>query len=259
MTGFTENNLVSPEETQFYAGTRDALVVIAVTYQKEWPDGYGARGWKLDSSLDDPAVIATTAETGCQIDTSVLIHDMLDHYISGFPLSGHRNEAMALIQLGSRTNSSPQPDYEQMVDEDIINGMVNGEPLRSFLPNELVHLLPIELLNPKEAIAVLEKHLGTEKLRAQLIDNFFNIGKRGITLAQANWKRLGLDYNRRTEMGHCLQKLLVWGDNLVQEHNYSRATAEFMLNNRFCQLTINSPKKHVYKELINGNDYSDSW
>ncbi len=62
-------------------------LVIPVTYKREWQDGFGARGWKLDCALDDPNVIAATAETGCQINTSVLVHDILDHYISGFPLT----------------------------------------------------------------------------------------------------------------------------------------------------------------------------
>jgi len=59
----------------------------------------------------------------------VFIHDILDHFLSGFGVSGHRSEAMALIQLSKRTGS----DYEQLVTEDILNGRVNGEVLQSLL------------------------------------------------------------------------------------------------------------------------------
>ena len=87
-------------------------VVVRVTYRSEWPDGFGARGWKLDIALDDPEIIASTPSPGERINTSVLVHDILDHYVSGFPPSGHRNEAMALIQLSTRTGSDPRSDYE---------------------------------------------------------------------------------------------------------------------------------------------------
>lgn len=70
----------------------DNGIRIPVTYRHEWHDGFGARGWKLDYSLDDPYIIAATAETGNRIPTSVLVHDILDHYLCGLPLSGQRNE-----------------------------------------------------------------------------------------------------------------------------------------------------------------------
>lgn len=80
-------------------------VEVSVTYRREWQDGYGARGWKLDVSLDDPEVIASTAEAGLRLPTSVLIQDILDHHLSGLALGGHRNEAVALHQLGLRTGA----------------------------------------------------------------------------------------------------------------------------------------------------------
>ncbi len=110
----------------------DLNIQIPVTWRLEWDDGFGARGWKLDDSLNDPYVIAATADTGSRIATSVPVHDILDHYLCGLPLSGHRNEAIALVQLGLRTGSSPAPDFAAMVDEDLLQGRVNGESMRSF-------------------------------------------------------------------------------------------------------------------------------
>ena len=101
-------------------------VQVPVTYKKVWDDGFGARGWKVDATIGDPAIIASTRETGLRINTSVFIHDILDHFLSGFGVSGHRSEAMALIQLSKRTGSDPGSDYEQLGREDILNGIVNG-------------------------------------------------------------------------------------------------------------------------------------
>lgn len=232
---------------------RTPSLVIPVTYKPEWQDGFGARGWKLDCTLDDPNVIAATAETGCQISTSVLVHDMLDHYISGFPLSGHRNEAMALIQLASRTGSDPRPDYTQMVDEDLMQGHVSGEQLRSFLPPVFLKFIPDDSMSGEQVISMLVDKLGRSVLRTALIDHFFELGERGIPLAQASWQRHGLDYQLRKQFGLCLQKLLIRGDNVVREKECSYAHGEFLLNNRFCQLHITTPDRHELKESVNGN------
>ncbi len=80
----------------------DDCVQIQVTYKKVWDDEFGARGWKLNATIGDPEIIASTRETGQKISTSAFIHDILDHFLSGFGVSGHGSEAMALIQLSKR-------------------------------------------------------------------------------------------------------------------------------------------------------------
>ncbi|MCA1806103.1 MAG: hypothetical protein LC646_12430, partial [Xanthomonadaceae bacterium] len=121
---------------------RDAMQSIPVSYRREWQDGFGARGWKLDVSIDEPSVIAATAEHGMRVPTSVLVHDILDHHLCGFGIGGHRNEAMALLQLAARTGADPRVDFRQIVDEDLMQGHCNGEPLLAFLPDDLVALVP---------------------------------------------------------------------------------------------------------------------
>ena len=59
----------------------DGSVQVPVTYKKVWDDGFGARGWKVNATIGDPAIIASTRETGLRINTSVFIHDILDHYM----------------------------------------------------------------------------------------------------------------------------------------------------------------------------------
>jgi len=230
--------------------TKPQPLAIPVTYRHEWQDGFGARGWKLDCALDDPNVIAATAETGCQINTSVLIHDMLDHYISGFPLSGHRFEAMALIQLAGRTESDPRPDFKQMVDEDLLRGRTSGEQLRSFLPANLVRLLPENLISGKEIISFLSQRLGQKELRLVLVDHFFELGRQGIPLALINWEHQELDYKKRRAIGLCLQKLLTWGDRIVIENKYHHAGGEFRISNHNCELLIKKPDEHIHNEKV---------
>ncbi len=73
-------------------------------------------------------------------------------------------------------------------------------------------------MSGKQVISVLVDKLGRLVLRTALIDHFFELGERGIPLAQASWCRHGLDYQLRKQFGLCLQKLLTRGDNIVQEN-----------------------------------------
>ena len=161
---------------------------IPVSYRLAWQDGFGARGWKLDCSIDDPAVIAATAETGARIPTSVFVHDLLDHHLCGLAMSGHRNEAIALVQLASRTGADPRPDFTQMVDEDLMAGRVNGEPLHRFLPPDLLALLPAGIGEGRPVIAPLVEKLGHEPLRQRLIDHFFTLGRDGAARARQAYR-----------------------------------------------------------------------
>jgi hypothetical protein len=148
----------------------------------------------------------------------VFIHDILDHFLSGFGVSGHRSEAMALIQLSKRTGSDPGSDYEQLVREDILNGMVNGETLMDFLPADLIVLLPENsAMTDKEMMAYLREQLGEDRLIKSLVDNFFSLGKKGEKHADDTWKSLGLDTKKRTDIGLALQSLLGVIDKTVED------------------------------------------
>lgn len=193
-------------------------VKVAVTYKKVWDDGFGARGWKLDATIADPAIIASTRETGQRIHTSVFVHDILDHFLSGFGVSGHRSEAMALIQLSKRTGSDPRADYEQLVREDILNGRVSGERLIDFLPEDLCSEIPENsAMTDREMIVLLRESIGEKRLFESLVDNFFKLGSAGENHADETWKTLGLDVKRRTQIGYALQSLLEVIDKTVEE------------------------------------------
>ena len=217
----------------------DVGVQVPVTYKKVWDDGFGARGWKVNATIGDPEIIASTRETGQRINTSVFIHDILDHFLSGFGVSGHRSEAMALIQLSKRTGSDPGSDYEQMVREDILNGRVNGESLLDFLPADLYDLVPeSSTMTDRETIAFLSEQIGEETLIESLVDNFFRLGKKGEKHAGDSWKTLGLDTHKRTEIGLALQTLLGAVDQTVEELEVDELHGMISINNRYVAFKI---------------------
>ena len=219
----------------------DATIAIPVTYQREWQDGFGARGWKLDVSLDEPSVIAATAEHGDRVPTSVLVHDILDHHLCGFGIGGHRNEAMALIQLASRTGADPRPDFAQIIDADIMQGYCNGESLRSFLPEDLADRVPVELQDGKPVIEHLLATMDRAALRARLVAHFVEIGESAQMQVEAHWRGLGLSYQRRTPMGMALQRILVQVDAQACEQHWNQAHGKFIIGNRQCAMVLEPP------------------
>ena len=216
-------------------------MTVPVTFKREWDDGFGAKGWKLDISAHDPEIIASTAFSGESIPTSVLIHDILDHLISGFGPSGHRDEAMALMQLHLRTGSYIRPDIEQMIEEDILHGRVIGETLESFLPNDLFEHLPAASTSNKEKMTALITKLGRDQVLASLLSQFHEIGTLGIPSAKESWENLGLNYSIRTAIGLCLQSLLENADKYVSEHKVSSAQGDFVVGNTACALRLSAP------------------
>ncbi len=162
---------------------------------------------------------------------------MLDHLLSGFGISGHRSEAMALTQLNLRTGSDIRPDYEQMVDEDIMRGQINGETLRAFLPKTLLNLLPTNQRTDEEITISLKDKLGIPTLRKNLVKHFYDLGKQGKAHAVQSWKTVGLP-EKRTEIGLALQKVLFYADNLVEDKTYDSTKGVFSIGKTACSLEI---------------------
>ena len=216
-------------------------VTVPISYCAEWMDGYGARGWKIDMTVDDPEIIASTSETGLHIPTSVLIHDILDHYLCGLPPSGHRNEAIALHQLALRTGADPLPDLAQMVDEDLIHGHVLGETMHTFLPENLRRQLPEELAEGQAIAHYLLSILGQEAFRELLIKRLVELGQDSAAQARAHYQSSGLQYNQRSSLGLVMQSLLVKLDVMALTSAWQKAHAAFLLGNGQCALCIDLP------------------
>lgn len=224
--------------------SRNAIEVrVAFLYRHTWQDGFGARGWKLAGAAEDPEVIASTAATGERIPTSVLVHDILDHLLCGLGPSGHRNEAVALLQLAARTGADPRPDFAQMVDEDLLCGRVLGESFQEFLPPELAKTLPAGIRDGKAVAARLQAHMGAERLRERLIGRFFQLGRAGATKARKHYAAQGLDPGQRGPLGLALQGLLERADTRVREANLEKAAAEISITPRCCGFEIREPQR----------------
>lgn len=228
----------------------DHGVVVFATYNKVWNDGFGARGWKLNATIGDPEIIASTRQTGQTINTSVFVHDILDHLLSGFGVSGHRSEAMALVQLAKRTGSDPRPDYMQMVNEDILNGRVNGEALTRFIPDGLLSILPaIESMTDKGVIAYLKDTIGVAVLIEALVEHFFTLGKQGEDHAVKSWQKLGLNPDKATNTGLALQALLEKVDIHAENLGIDKMDASIVLSKEEC-VFIAKPDKSDYSESV---------
>ena len=215
-------------------------VRIPVSYRAEWQDGLGARGWKLDRGIGDPVLLAVTAYTGSKVPTSVLVHDILDHCISGFGLSGHRNEAKATLQLHLRTGAEIVSSYAQLA-HDIIAGGVNGEALSEFLPPALRVLMPASAKTDRDRMNALLQQMGSAALTNALIERLWEFGHQGVPEALRSWSSQGLDPARRTAVGMCLQHLLELADDYIATHRINAAQGAFIVGNDACGLDFMAP------------------
>lgn len=225
-------------------------MIVPVTFKREWDDGFGAKGWKLDIHMDDPEIIASTAFPGESIPTSVLIHDILDHFAAGFGPSGHRNEAMALMQLHLRTGSYVRPDIEQMIEEDILQGTVIGETIESFLPNDLLEHLPAVNTPNKDKMMALVAKLGRDQVVESLLNRFHELGMQGTPRAEKNWGSLRLNYSARAVTGLRLQSLLEKADKYVSDHDIAMAHGYFVVGNTACRLQLSVPHDFYLTESL---------
>jgi hypothetical protein len=222
----------SPESTRGQPG-----IYVPLTYRAQWEDGFGAHGWKLDIAVDDRRVIACTSYTGHKSPTSVLVHDILDHLVSGFPQSGYRNEAVATTLHGLRNGIEFQSSFEWMVDE-IVAADDLDESILPFLSPAAANLLTSGTeLGLHQKNQLLDR-LGKEALRKVLLAGFFRVGLEGIPQAIQQWTNQGLDFSRMRAIGFALQVLLRRADAYVSEQKIQYAQARFFLSNDACDLSV---------------------
>ena len=219
-----------------------------LVYRTEWQDGYGAQGWKLDVAVNDREVIACTSYTGQKSQTSVLVHDLLDHLVSGFWLSGYRNEARATAMHGLRNGIEVRSSYESMI-EDILRSRNLGEPFQYFFPSKLVDGIPQSVVTDEGKFDFLLKQLGPDELRIMLLQGFLMQGISGIPLAHQQWKKQNLLFERMNAIGRCLQRLQERGESLLSELGTDVARGSFQIGNENCKLMLELGQGHARKEF----------
>ncbi|HEY5602933.1 MAG TPA: hypothetical protein VIM41_07495 [Gammaproteobacteria bacterium] len=233
-------------------GAEFSGIPFGLRYRSEWNDGYGAQGWKLDAALDDPAVIACTAYTGDKTPTSVLVHDILDHLVSGFSLSGYANEARATAMHGLRNGIEVRSSYEWMADE-ILNEAAKDDLLAEFLPSGMMAGVPASS-SPDDRFASLIAHHGRACVRSTIVEGFFRTGLSGIPVALANWRRQRLEFDRMHAIGLCLQGLLAEAEDVIGKSSVKIATGQVLVGNSICEFVVDTaePAKQarILKQVV---------
>ena len=223
-----------------------------LTFHLEWKDGFGAQGWKLDVATSDPQVIACTAYTGEKTQTSVLVHDILDHLVSGFWLSGYVNEARATAIHGIRNGIEVRSSYEWMANE-ILNAKHAPEQLMDYLPPHITDVLPALTDTEESATFLLDKY-GLAEIRNHVIERFFRIGLSGVPIAISKWQEQRLAFDRMHSIGLCLQALLVDVQEIISSWNAETATGNVYVGNDACEFTVAtsslSRKEHLVKQVV---------
>lgn len=204
-------------------------VRVSVRYADTWEDGFGARGWKLDLPNLGSDIIAATPYTGDLIPTSVFVHDIVDHLLCGFSLTGYIDEAAALIQLSLRTGSDPLSDYQQMIDEDLLPGLCQHDDWIDLLPESLARQAK-DSTRPGAGLEELRRRLGDGVLRALLLSGFVREGWQRVDVGRAHWEGLGLRYGERGKTALALQELFEQMDATVLERRWEHAAGQFVIH-----------------------------
>ncbi len=209
--------------------------IVDVVYRSEWEDGFGARGWKLASTMGDPRVIATTAFVGERSDTSVFVHDIVDHRLCGLGIGGHRNEAVAVALHALRCGVSTHSSMSLMVEELMLGGDC-GERLADFLPPDLPpDEMPRRPSNRMIMQTLIERH-GGATVYERLMAHYHIIGSAGVLRALSCWSAQGLEVERRAAIGRCLQEVIQAAEDQVLTLGLDLAHGWIQVDNDQCSL-----------------------
>jgi len=214
-------------------------VLIDIRYHSEWDDGFGARGWKLESTIGDERVIASTPFTGDVSETSVFVHDIVDHHLCGLGIGGHRNEAIAVFLHALRSGVPIDSSIAFMV-EDILATGECGEELETFLPADMFDTISVSASKNQALIGEIINYYGICATHKKLVEHYYRIGAEGISNSLSVWSSHGLDNERRPAIGRCIQKLLLDADSHVQNKSISVAYGQIYVGNSKCKLVIGS-------------------
>jgi len=168
-----------------------------------------------------------------------LVHDMLDHLVSGFPLSGYRNEAMATTIHGLRNGIEIVSSFDWMVNEMLAASDLD-ESLLPFLPAHLTGTLPADITPGRGQIDYLLHRMGRDTLHKTLLEGFFRVGMEGVPRAVREWRRQDMAFSNMRAIGLALQVLLERADGLVADLDSPRVQAIFHVRSDTCEMQLNT-------------------
>ncbi len=215
--------------------------VIDIQYRAEWDDGFGARGWKIESSIPDPRVIASTAFTGDVAETSVFVHDIVDHHLCGLSIGGHRSEAVAIFLHALRSGVPVEPSIRLMVDE-LLATAECGEELCTFLPADMLCKIDDPRADDRLVLEQLTSRYGKAQTCTRLVEHYYRIAAQGIPDALEAWSANGLENVRRPAIGRCLQRLIRDADAYVLREHISSIRGQATVGNTQCQITAGTKR-----------------
>lgn len=189
------------------------VVTLGVTFAQSRHAVTGG-AWHIDSAVAEGAAMDCPAEGH---DSPELIHELLDHWIPGFPLRGPRAEAKALVQLAARTGADPMPGLQGLADRLMLSEGAPDEPLPDLLPRDLLaRLSRSKLSDDADLRQRLRDELGDGLLHARLTARLLELGWGGMAPARATWLGRGLDFRRRQALARSLARVLAWVEHSVQ-------------------------------------------
>lgn len=211
-------------------------VQVEVVFQEYWNDGFGARGWKLASAISDPRVVASTAHVGLISPTCVLVHDIMDHYLCGLQIGGHRSEVVATMLHAMRNDLPVRKSINMMVDE-LCAVAYCGETLAEYIPEDMLGSMPSN--TPSEQMsAVLTAGLERNRMRERLVDHYYALGLAGLTAALVHYEGLGLSLAKRYEVGIRLQKLFENAESHILRRDCDRTSGVLEVADNKCGLLL---------------------
>lgn len=218
------------------------VVTLGVTYAQSRHTATGG-AWHID-----PAVAAGIG-MDCPAhghDSPELVHELLDHWIPGFPLRGAGAEAKALVQFAARTGADPMPGLRGIVDRLLLQWDAHAAPptesLRDLLPTELHACLPrTKAVDEAELRRHLRAELGDGLLRAHLSARLLELGWQGMAPARATWFGRGLDFHRRQALARALGRVLAWMEYGVQGWEQAHGHGELAVANDMVRFRFDRP------------------
>lgn len=206
----------------------DLSLQIPITYQDEWHDGFGARGWKLDCATGHSEMIASTSCLGGKSPTSVIVHDVVDHHLSGFGWT-LPDEAKAIVIHGLRNGIEVLSSLESLAD-DLLRESPPACAIEAFLPPEIAVAFDFEGSAHHTKVRLLIEKFERDELRAMLAKQLHVVGLMGIPEALTRWHMIGLTVEDLPATGFAIQRLLVSAETAIdaQHENVANAILEVL-------------------------------
>ncbi|MEK8090409.1 hypothetical protein [Thermithiobacillus plumbiphilus] len=219
-------------------------MLITLTYRESWPDCYGAGGWRIRDADGHFPTFPSRASPSTASQTGVPVHDILDHWVSGFGWT-YSDEAKATVMHGLRNGIGVLRSIELLA-EDLATNVHSSKLIEFFSPHEC----------PDESIAngatgrhgeIIEdgQAMKQQSSVAVIAKALHRVGIDGVVEAHQRWLRVGLDFSLMEQLGLTLQGMLEEAESHFTSECNSPADTEVEILPDVCRLTAKSVQFQV--------------